>query len=132
MSADVFVDRTGRRRRILTWLAVAAAAALLGALGLLGAGVFAGAPLPLRGWTEHGGSAPGPDTAVIGPAPASTPAAVPATPTRAVAPSVPPRATRSAVAPTGPSSGASDQPGRRVGADNRPTAKPSHPNPKAG
>jgi hypothetical protein len=129
MSADVFVDRTGRRRRILTWLAVAAGAALVGALGLLAAGVFAGAPLPLGGWTEHGGAGPGADTAVIGPAPAETPAAVPAPPKRAVVSTTPPR---SAVTRTAPPSTASDLPGRRVGQGNRPTDKPGRQNSKAG
>ena len=58
VSADVFVDRTGRRRRVLAWLAVAAAAVLVGALGLLAAGLLAGGPLPLQGWTGPGRTRP--------------------------------------------------------------------------
>jgi len=133
VSADVFVDRTGRRRRVLAWLAVTAAAVLVGALGLLAAGLFAGGPLPLQGWTDHG--PPGPDTAVIGPAP--TPAAPPTAPSdessgqpRGTAPTARP-STTSPDTPSGTGT-ASDRPGRGNGQENRPTAKPSHPQPKTG
>ncbi|MDG4824830.1 hypothetical protein O7635_23525 [Asanoa sp. WMMD1127] len=127
MSTEVFVDRTGRRRRALTWLAVVAAAVLVGALGLLGAGLFGGGPVPLSGWTDRGAeTTPAAETAVIGPAP--EPAAPPA-PRSTTAPTGRPQATgtpATAIPTTG------ERPGRGNGRGNRPTAKPSHPRPKAG
>jgi len=102
-------------------------------LGLLAAGLFAGGPLPLRGWTDQ--TQPGPDTAVIGPAP--TPAAPPTGPSdqRTGRPRVTtPAARPSTTTPATPSvtGAASDRPGRGNGHDNRPTAKPSHPQSKTG
>ncbi|MEV4619061.1 hypothetical protein AB0J74_10205 [Asanoa sp. NPDC049573] len=131
MSADIFVDRTGRRRRVLRWLAVAAAAALVGALGLLVAGLVAGAPLPLSGWSDHDAVPPGSESAVIGPAP--TPAAPPASP-GGPSTAVPPATTPGARPAANPSATASSsvRPGRGNGRENRPTAKPSHPQHKAG
>ncbi|SNT64655.1 hypothetical protein SAMN05421812_117168 [Asanoa hainanensis] len=128
MSADIFVDGTGRRRRVLTWVSVTAAALLVGALGLLAAGLFTGAPLPLRGWTD---GPTGPDSAVIGPAPtpappASRPTTQPGTDGARTTstPTAPANATAAPAATT-------DRPGRGNGRGNRPTAKPSHPQPKA-
>ncbi|MEV4539849.1 hypothetical protein AB0J82_39365 [Asanoa sp. NPDC049518] len=129
MSTDIFVDRSGRRRRVLTWLSVTAAALLVGALGLLAAGLFGGAPLPLRGWTE----APGPDSAVIGPAPTPTPAPPPTT-ARTGQPATRPATagTRPATTSTAAQPATTGQPGRGNGRSNKPTAKPDHPQPKAG
>ncbi|HTF08920.1 MAG TPA: hypothetical protein VK659_12185 [Asanoa sp.] len=131
MSTDIFVDRTGRRRRVLNWLAVAAAAILVGALGLLVAGLLTGAPLPLRGWSDHSAVPPGPDAAVIGPAP--TPAPPP--PASPGPPTAVPRSTTPAARLTTPPTATADtseRPGRGNGRENRPTAKPSHPQPQAG
>jgi hypothetical protein len=134
MSGDIFVDRTGRRRRALTWLGLTAAVVLVGALGLLGAGLITGGPLPLRGWTDFGGSSPAPDAAVIGPAPTPAPEHAPATPP----PARPARSTGPPVATGSPGSGAtptttlSARPGKGAGRGNRPTVKPSHGNSKAG
>ncbi|GIF78313.1 hypothetical protein [Asanoa siamensis] len=129
MSADVFVDRTGRRRRILTWVAVASGALLVSALGLLAAGLLAGGPLPLAGWTGDGPGTPGRDAAVIGPAPVPPP---PVT-QRATAPSSRARPSVAATPrPSAATASATDRPGRGVGRGNKPTAKPDHPRPKAG
>ncbi|GAA1892128.1 hypothetical protein [Asanoa iriomotensis] len=125
MSADVFVDRTGRRRRLLGWVAVTSAALLLGALGLLAAGLVAGSPLPLTGWTVgNGGATPEPESAVIGPAPPA-----PAAPTTKPG-AEPTSGSRSATAPNA-TPNPTDRPGKGVGRDNRPTERPDHPQPKS-
>ncbi|MEV0719675.1 hypothetical protein [Asanoa sp. NPDC050611] len=125
MSTDVFVDRTGRRRRVLAWLAVTSAAVLVGALGLLAAGLLTGSPLPLPGWT---GGTPEPESAVIGPAPppAVRPTAKPASDS--------PAGRSSSSVTTGPAATTSpaDKPGRGIGRGNRPTDKPGNPKSKAG
>jgi hypothetical protein len=48
----VFVDRSGRRRRLLTVVGAALGVALLASLGLLIAGMVAGSPVPIPGWPD--------------------------------------------------------------------------------
>ncbi|WP_091558563.1 hypothetical protein [Micromonospora pattaloongensis] len=93
----VFVDRTGRRRRLAVFGGTGIAAGLVAWLGLLLSGLVTGGPLPLPGWPEAGPRPqqnraeakrevrPSP-TAVRAPAPATVPSAV-TTPT--VRPSAP-------------------------------------------
>jgi hypothetical protein len=57
----VFVDRSGRRRRLLTVVGAALAVALLASLALLLAGLVPGGAVPLPGWPDAGGpEQPGP------------------------------------------------------------------------
>jgi hypothetical protein len=50
----VFVDRTGRRRRLMVTVGAVLATGLLASIGLLVAGLFTGASVPLPGWPEPG------------------------------------------------------------------------------
>ena len=49
-AAPVFLDRTGRRRRLMMAAGLAYAAVLLTGMALLTVGLFSGSPLPLPGW----------------------------------------------------------------------------------
>jgi len=51
----VFVDRSGRRRRLLTVIGAALAVALLTSLIVLFAGFVPGNRVPLPGWPDAGG-----------------------------------------------------------------------------
>lgn len=48
----VFVDQSGRRRRLLTVIGAGLAAALLAGLGVLGVGLMTGGNVPLPGWPD--------------------------------------------------------------------------------
>ena len=51
-SQPVFVDRTGRRRRITVLAGASIAVGLLVSLGLIVAGLFGGSTIPLPGWPD--------------------------------------------------------------------------------
>ncbi|MFU8851001.1 hypothetical protein ACNAW0_08465 [Micromonospora sp. SL1-18] len=51
-AAPVFVDRTGRRRRLTVIVGTAMGLGLLTSLGLILAGLLFDSPVPLPGWSE--------------------------------------------------------------------------------
>jgi hypothetical protein len=122
----VFVDRTGRRRRLSILAGTALGLGLLASLGLIAAGLFTGSSVSLPGWSDDRqprkpieagvegvdglGSSP---TVSVRPSPTST--AVPTTPTRSATPTAP--AATKAGGPPG-----TDRPGQ---GDDRRTDKPS-------
>lgn len=120
----VFVDRTGRRRRVALLAGAALAAGLIAWLGLLLAGLFTAGPLPIPGWPEGGSRADqaGAEADLPSPTPVRAPVTVrTAGPSSATAPAVAP----SGRVPGNPAAGASDRPG--VGDEHRgtPRARPS-------
>ncbi len=116
---QVFVDRSGRRRKVVVGAGMALAGLALTALAALGAGLVAGGgPGAVPGWpaAEHGAAsdgvigrppAPGAPTPRVGPR--TTPGRTPAAPTSAGPPTSAPTATESV------------HPGRGQGRSNRPT-----------
>lgn len=50
----VFVDRTGRRRRLAVLAGVSVGVGLLASLGLIVAGLLGGAPMPIPHWPDGG------------------------------------------------------------------------------
>ncbi|WDZ86276.1 hypothetical protein [Micromonospora cathayae] len=125
----VFVDRTGRRRRLSIVAGTAMGLGLLTSLGLIAAGLFTGSSVPLPGWSENqlqnkpieagvGG------TEGLGSAPTGGPSPSPATsitvPVRPEPTTAPPAASVSAD-PGGPQVTGTDRPGR---GDERRIVKP--------
>ncbi|MEV0271269.1 hypothetical protein AB0H43_21030 [Hamadaea sp. NPDC050747] len=111
----VFVDRSGRRRRLITVLGAALGVSLLLGLIGLGASLLGGGPAQLPGWPGHGGAAE-PKPSVVA-EPSGEPSSSTATtrtsvPTGSVSPSATPR-TAATSAPPGQTN------------THRPTAKPS-------
>ncbi|MGC4768154.1 hypothetical protein ACLQ25_04100 [Micromonospora sp. DT44] len=128
----VFVDGTGRRRRLTVVAGTAMGLGLLTSLGLIAAGLFMDTSVPLPGWSDDsraprpveagvdGADQPRASTGPTGPSPVtrtSPPVPGPTATVGARRSSPPPAAT---VAPS-----ASAQPGR--GDEHRNTAKPSRP-----
>ncbi|HEY0699311.1 MAG TPA: hypothetical protein VGD43_16045 [Micromonospora sp.] len=78
--APVFVDRTGRRRRLSVFAGVGIAVGLLASLALILAGLFSGSSVPVPGWpdaqVEHsqepGGGQPEPSPTPSEPTPSDT------------------------------------------------------------
>jgi hypothetical protein len=96
----VFVDRTGRRRRLTVFAGVGIGAGLLVSLALLIVGLFTGSSMPLPTWPDPGGQRHGDGAADLQKSarPEPTPTAAPV--------HRPPTAT------TSPKRNASDRPGR--------------------
>ena len=123
-SGPVFVDLTGRRRRLVTALGVAAALVLVAALALVIAGVLGAAPVPLPGLPRGGQGA---QQGTVVPAdllPSAEPAAS-ATARPARAPSAPSTSSTAAPAPTAPTSSSAAPP--RHG--NKPSDHPGNGRP---
>jgi hypothetical protein len=126
-SGSVFVDPTGRRRRLVTVAGAAAGLGLVSALALLLAGLLGASPVPLPGLPQGGQGA---QEAVV---PAEVPSADPAgpatsRPTRAPAgaPASAPAGPGTATAPT-----SSSAPPGRPPRGNRPTDHPGgNPHPE--
>ncbi|MGW4500488.1 hypothetical protein ACWENR_17975 [Micromonospora sp. NPDC004336] len=120
----VFVDRTGRRRRLTVIAGTAMGLGLLASLGLIAAGLFMDSSVSLPGWSDSRPPAPleaevdgrsglgGPAPTSARPSPATSTSAPVPTPTRTV-----PAAGAAIARPT-----PSEQPGL---GDERRTAKPS-------
>jgi hypothetical protein len=125
-SGSVFVDPTGRRRRLVTVVGVGAALLLVGALALLTAGVLGASPVPLPGLPQGGQGAQ--EEAVV-PAQVVTPAESVASRTAgpARAPAVVPPGPSVTPAPPAPSSSAPEPRTR----GNRPSTHPGNGNPRA-
>jgi hypothetical protein len=127
----VFVDGTGRRRRLTVIAGTAMALGLLTSLGLIAAGLFLDTSVPLPGWSDDP-RAPRPVEAGVDginqPRVTQSPSSSSVTGTSAPRPSPTPTAgarrsgppTAANVAPS-----ASDQPGR--GDQHRNTGRPSRP-----
>jgi hypothetical protein len=113
----VFVDRSGRRRRLFTALGAGLGVLLMAGCALLIAGVLGASPVPLPGLPQHGRYQDGLGSAPSAPASGSS---SPARPSRGGQPTT--------------SAGASPGPSASEPRDNRKTAQPgnvSHPaNPK--
>lgn len=81
----VFVDRTGRRRRLSILAGTAMGLGLLTSLGLIAAGLFSGSSVPLPGWPDGRVQQPieagveGPEGAGTEPTPGSRPSPVTST-----------------------------------------------------
>ncbi|MCI4063704.1 hypothetical protein MRQ36_14365 [Micromonospora sp. R77] len=128
--SPVFVDRTGRRRRVTVIAGTAMGLGLLTSLGLILAGLFLDSTVPLPGWSDSRVSPPieaGVDAPVAPRAkPSRTPAPRTSTSTAAPVPSSAPAATavRTAKPTTAPAPRQSGTvPG--LGDERRSTAKPS-------
>ena len=128
-SGPVFVDPTGRRRRLITVAGAAVGIVLASALALLVAGMLGASPVPLPGLPQDGRGA---HEAVV---PADVP---PSAGPTGPATSPPPRAPagQPAGAPAGTASAggaatpASSAPTGRPPRGNRPTEHPGNPNPR--
>lgn len=83
----VFVDRSGRRRRIVITAGAGAGVLVVVALGLLVAGLFGASPVPLPGLPELGNPAPTQQA----PAPSAPPAPPPVPRTSTAPPAVTPQ-----------------------------------------
>jgi hypothetical protein len=115
---QVFVDRTGRRRRVVVAVAAAGATFVLAAGAVLATGIVADGPAFIPGWPA-GEERVDPDSAVIGPRPGPV-ATIPAG-HQSPAPSA---RTTPPAAGNDPAPAVTDHPGRGGGRSNRPTAKP--------
>ncbi|MEU4471422.1 hypothetical protein [Micromonospora sp. NPDC023888] len=124
----VFVDGTGRRRRLTMIAGTAMGLGLLTSLALIAAGLFLDTSVPLPGWSDDSRGTRPVEAGVDGVSPprvAESPSPSPAARTSAPMPRATPTSDRSptttATATGTPS--ATDQPGR--GDEHRRTAKPS-------
>ncbi|TNH23816.1 hypothetical protein FHG89_26320 [Micromonospora orduensis] len=125
----VFVDGTGRRRRLTVIAGTAMGLGLLTSLALIAAGLFLDTSVPLPGWSDDSRGTRPVEAGVDGITPprvAESPSPSPVARTSAPLPRATPttgdRSRTTAATPTGAPS-ATDQPGR--GDEHRPTAKPS-------
>lgn len=119
----VFMDRTGRRRRLSIVAGTAMGLGLLVSLGLIVAGIFTVSPVSAPGWSDSGTSAPmeaGVDGLGDSPTSGSSPAPLPVTRIPATVPP-PATTTRTTAAPAGAQP--TDRPGQ--GDERRNAGKPS-------
>ncbi|WP_422734453.1 hypothetical protein ACN26Y_06130 [Micromonospora sp. WMMD558] len=126
----VFVDRTGRRRRLTVIAGTAMGLGLLTSLALILAGLFVDSSVTVPGWSDD--RAPveaeldgrdelgGASSAAPRPEPATSTTVPRPTATRSTAPATPATSATPAARPT-----PADQPGQGQGNGPRPTAKPS-------
>ena len=131
-SPPVFVDGTGRRRRLSILAGTAMGLGLLTSLGLIAAGLLTDSSVPLPGWSENQKPKKPVEAGVdgvggLGPAPTVTPRPSPVTSTSAP---VPGRTTGAATTTPAPTSTVPGNPrvtesGRPGQGDERRTAKPS-------
>ncbi|MET8353670.1 MULTISPECIES: superantigen-like protein SSL4 [unclassified Micromonospora] len=127
----VFVDGTGRRRRLTVIAGAAMALGLLTSLGLIAAGLFLDTSVPLPGWSDDPRAPLPVEAGVDGinqPQVADPPSPSPVTGTSASLPSPTPTAGPRRSGPPATASvppSATDQPGR--GDEHRNTARPSRP-----
>ena len=119
----VFVDRTGRRRRLTVLAGVGIGAGLLVSLALLVAGLFTGSAVPVPGWPEgagqHGRDEAGVEQLI------SSPTAGPGGTATAGAPPGSPTATRRPTPSPTPRQPVADQPGQGDVHRNTLAGKPS-------
>ncbi|MCW3842932.1 hypothetical protein ONA70_22800 [Micromonospora yasonensis] len=127
-AAPVFVDRTGRRRRLAVIAGTAMGLGLLTSLGLILAGLFFDSSVPIPGWSETKVRPPieagvdAPSRAPGGTSPSPRPASP--TSTSTPLPSSAPTATRPTTRATAPPAQSSTGvPGQ--GDEHRSSAKPS-------
>ncbi|RKR90436.1 hypothetical protein BDK92_4809 [Micromonospora pisi] len=128
----VFLDQTGRRRRLTVTIGSGVAAALLASLALIGLGLFGGTSAVIPGWPGgDSGSGPRPETRIeeMSPSPGSagrndqvSVTAPTHVATRSSVPA-PPRPAPSSVSPL-PSSGVTTQPGQGGLHRNTPSGRP--------
>ncbi|MFS8480052.1 MAG: hypothetical protein FWJ93_14045 [Micromonosporaceae bacterium] len=132
----VFVDRSGRRRRLLTLVGAAVGVVLVAGLGLFAAGLVGSGPVSLPGWPDPGVQAgqdrpasntPAPSTATTTPASRRTSRTTP--PPAAPTPT-PTGVSASTVAPTSGPRAPTEVPGR--GDEHRRTPQPTKPPGKPG
>jgi hypothetical protein len=124
---QVFVDTTGRRRRLGVGLGVALAGALVTGLSLLVAGLLGASPVALPGFPAggQGGAQRGHGVVVQPGEEPSGPSSAPGgSATRAPAPGAGPSGTGAAASSTGPAASPSPSTSRR---GNRPTEHPGNP-----
>lgn len=134
LGQPVFVDRTGRRRRLTVLAGLGIGAGLLVSLGLLILGLLTGGPVAVPGWPdgrgEHGRDEAG--TGTLDESPGAEPtdgSGTPSTPADGPAPQ--PVTTPRPTPPPGPNPTATDRPGQgdlhRNPAAGKPTATPDKP-----
>ncbi|HEX5596701.1 MAG TPA: hypothetical protein VFX61_11905 [Micromonosporaceae bacterium] len=127
----VFVDRSGRRRRMAVFAGIGIGAGLLVSLALIVAGLFTGSSVPLPGWPDGIGQHQQ-DGPKLEPVPVPTTSA-PASPTRTDSPSQPgdPTSTTTATPrPTAPAPATTERPGQ--GDEHRATQPPGKPSKSPG
>ena len=125
------MDRSGRRRRLLTLLGVAVGVLLVAGLGVVAAGLVGSGPVSLPGWPDPGAQAGQDRPASTPPAPSAT-TATPAgvRTTRTTPPPVAPTPTGVSVSPVAPTPGPrtpTDVPGQGDEHRRTPTKPPGKP-----
>ncbi|HEX5594496.1 MAG TPA: hypothetical protein VFX61_00505 [Micromonosporaceae bacterium] len=135
-SRPVFVDRTGRRRRMTVLTGVSIGVGLLVSLGLIVAGLLTGSPVPLPGWPDSVGqhqqdpadsNPPDPAPTSAAPAPTTSTATSP-TPIAPASTAAPTTTAPRSTAPAPPSNSAN--PGQ--GDERRATEPPGRPSKSPG
>jgi hypothetical protein len=126
-SGPVFVDPTGRRRRLVTVAGAAVGLGLLSALALLVAGLLGASPVPLPGLPQGGQGAQ--QAVVPAEAPPSADPVDPTTSRPAQAPAGAPASAPAGRTATTPTPASSSPSPCRPPRGNRPTECPGNPHP---